>query len=165
ALISIDSSPVSMAPPRRTMLVAGVGQFSTGGWVSLRPVATQTLTTKRRWLGSKKFSTRSLVALSLTSWRSGGLSFVHMKMRIILFRRRLRLRLDVLARDAVVPIEIWQGHKVTKVKSPKKEHIIDLASQMEVHPALIAGRVRYERGRYNILSNLVGNGEFKKLFV
>ncbi|TVM10732.1 hypothetical protein DPQ33_18910 [Oceanidesulfovibrio indonesiensis] len=88
-----------------------------------------------------------------------------MKMRIILFRRRLRLRLDVLARDAVVPIEIWQGHKVTKVKSPKKEHIIDLASQMEVHPALIAGRVRYERGRYNILSNLVGNGEFKKLFV
>lgn len=72
---------------------------------------------------------------------------------------------NVLARDAVVPIEIWQGHKVTKVKSPKKEHIIDLASQMEVHPALIAGRVRYERGRYNILSNLVGNGEVKKLFV
>lgn len=71
---------------------------------------------------------------------------------------------NILARDAVVPFEIWQSHKVTKVKSPKKEHIVDLASQMEVHPALIAGRVRYERGRYNILSNLVGNGEVRKHF-
>jgi HTH-type transcriptional regulator/antitoxin HigA len=71
---------------------------------------------------------------------------------------------NILARDAVVPLEIWEEHKVTKIKTPKKELVIDLASRMEVHPALIAGRVRYERGRYDIFSSLVGNGEVRKLF-
>ena len=32
-------------------------------------------------------------SLSLTSWRSGGLSLVHMKMKITLFRRRPHLKL------------------------------------------------------------------------
>jgi HTH-type transcriptional regulator/antitoxin HigA len=71
---------------------------------------------------------------------------------------------NTLARDAVVPIDIWEDHKVTKLKTPKKEHIIELAHQMEVHPALIAGRIRYERGRYDIFSSLVGNGEVRKFF-
>jgi HTH-type transcriptional regulator / antitoxin HigA len=50
---------------------------------------------------------------------------------------------NILARDAVVPLEIWESHNITKIKNPKKEHVIALARQMEVH--LIAGRVRYER--------------------
>jgi len=72
---------------------------------------------------------------------------------------------NILARDAVVPIEIWKNHKITNVKHPNKEHVIDLASKMEVHPALIAGRVRYERKRYDILSGLVGNREVRKFFL
>jgi HTH-type transcriptional regulator/antitoxin HigA len=71
---------------------------------------------------------------------------------------------NILARDAVVPIEIWKNHKITYAKHPNKEHVIDLANKMEVHPALIAGRVRYERKRYDILSGLVGNREVRKLF-
>lgn len=71
---------------------------------------------------------------------------------------------NILARDAVVPLETWENHKITKVKHPKKDHVIGLASQMEVHPALIAGRVRYERKKYNIFSNLVGNRDVRKLF-
>ena len=72
---------------------------------------------------------------------------------------------NILARDAVVPIEIWENNKITNVKIPSKEHIIDFASKMEVHPALIAGRIRYERKRYDILSGLVGNREVRKFFL
>jgi HTH-type transcriptional regulator / antitoxin HigA len=72
---------------------------------------------------------------------------------------------NILARNAVVPLEIWESHKITKIKNPKKEHVIVLARQMEVHPALIAGRVRYERKNYSIFSNLVGNREVRKQFL
>lgn len=72
---------------------------------------------------------------------------------------------NLLARDAVVPIDVWESHKISKVRNPKKEHVINLANQMEIHPALVAGRVRYERKQYNIFSNLVGNREVRKLFV
>jgi HTH-type transcriptional regulator / antitoxin HigA len=71
---------------------------------------------------------------------------------------------NILARDAVVPMEVWEDHTLSKVKHPKKEHVLELSRQMEVNPALIAGRVRYERNKYNILSNLVGNGEVRKHF-
>lgn len=72
---------------------------------------------------------------------------------------------NVLARDAVVPFDVWKDHKITKVKHPKKDHVIDLANRMEVHPALIAGRLRYERKSYSVFSNLVGSREVRKHFV
>lgn len=72
---------------------------------------------------------------------------------------------NVLARDAVVPIEVWENHRIAKARHPKKEHVIGLANQMEVHPALIAGRVRYERRSYSIFSNLVGSREVRKQFL
>jgi len=72
---------------------------------------------------------------------------------------------NILARNAVVPIEIWKSSKITNVQHPNKEHVTDLASKMEVHPALIAGRVRYERNRYDILSGLVGHREVRKFFL
>ncbi len=72
---------------------------------------------------------------------------------------------NLLARDAVVPIDVWESHKISKVRNPKKEHVINLANQMEIHPALVAGRIRYERKQYNIFSSLIGNREVRKLFV
>lgn len=72
---------------------------------------------------------------------------------------------NILARDAVIPLDVWENHKINKFKNPDKEHIIDFANQMEIHPALIAGRIRYERKQYNIFSNLLGNREVRKLFV
>ena len=71
---------------------------------------------------------------------------------------------NVLARDAAIPLDVWESHQIFKLKRPKKNHVYSLASQMEIHPALVAGRIRYERGQYSILSNLVGNGEVRKLF-
>ena len=39
-----------------------------------------------------------------------------------------------------------------------------LAHRIGVHPAIVAGRVRYETGNYRLLSQLVGTGEVSRLF-
>ncbi|MFO7728215.1 MAG: ImmA/IrrE family metallo-endopeptidase [Desulfonatronovibrio sp.] len=71
---------------------------------------------------------------------------------------------NVLARDAAIPLAVWEDHKITKDKQPTKEQVFDLAIQLEIHPALVAGRFRYERKQYNIFSGLVGNREVRKIF-
>jgi HTH-type transcriptional regulator/antitoxin HigA len=71
---------------------------------------------------------------------------------------------DILARNAAIPLDVWENHMITKAKRPAKGHVLDLANQLEIHPALIAGRIRYERNQYNILSGLVGNREVRKFF-
>jgi HTH-type transcriptional regulator/antitoxin HigA len=60
---------------------------------------------------------------------------------------------------------LWASHAVAKAKRPTKKQVLELAHQMEIHPALVAGRIRYERGNYKLLSGLVGNGEVRKFFV
>ena len=42
--------------------------------------------------------------------------------------------------------------------------VIELAQKYEVHPAVIAGRVRYEQRNYRLLSQFVGSGEVRKQF-
>ena len=42
--------------------------------------------------------------------------------------------------------------------------VYDLALEAGLHPAVIAGRVRHERGNYRLLSQLVGNGEVRRQF-
>ena len=40
----------------------------------------------------------------------------------------------------------------------------DLANEIKVHPAIIAGKMRYEFNAYRLLNNLIGNKELRKLF-
>ena len=42
--------------------------------------------------------------------------------------------------------------------------VIELASQAGVHPAVVAGRVRYEEGNYRLLTQFVGAGQVRTLF-
>ena len=46
--------------------------------------------------------------------------------------------------------------------SPEK--VKEIANQMYIHPAIIAGRLRHHFDNFYILSNLIGNGEVRKLF-
>jgi HTH-type transcriptional regulator/antitoxin HigA len=39
------------------------------------------------------------------------------------------------------------------------------AQKIRVHPAIIAGRIRYERKNYRVFSNLVGQGEVRRLLL
>ncbi|MCY3994383.1 MAG: ImmA/IrrE family metallo-endopeptidase [Caldilineaceae bacterium] len=69
---------------------------------------------------------------------------------------------DRTARDALIPPEVWAF-------SPVQERatilaVYDLAREAGVHPAVVAGRVRHERGNYRLLSQLVGSGKVRVQF-
>jgi HTH-type transcriptional regulator/antitoxin HigA len=60
------------------------------------------------------------------------------------------------AAQIFIPDHVWNEHPARV--SGRKRDILDLADKLELHPAIIAGRVRYERNNFKILHNLVGHG-------
>ena len=69
---------------------------------------------------------------------------------------------DKLAREAFVPRSIWKRSDAFVLQT--QTAILDLAKQLSIHPAIIAGRIRYECGDYSRFTNLIGQGEVRKLF-
>ena len=69
---------------------------------------------------------------------------------------------DSLAQNALIPIEIWDKFKNSKLSSLDK--VYKIATEASVHPAVVAGRFRRETGNYRILSNHVGDGEVRRHF-
>lgn len=67
-----------------------------------------------------------------------------------------------LAREAFVPRLIWK--RSPAFLSPSRETVLQLASDLGIHPAIIAGRLRKETGNYKLLGELVGQGSVRVLF-
>ena len=40
--------------------------------------------------------------------------------------------------------------------------VLNLARALQVHPAIIAGKIRYEHQNYRLLSQFVGSGEVRR---
>ncbi len=60
------------------------------------------------------------------------------------------------AAQIFIPDKAWVKHPARH--SPNKKKVQELAEKLGLHPAIIAGRVRYERNNFKILNNLVGHG-------
>ena len=69
---------------------------------------------------------------------------------------------DGWAQDALIPPEVWEEDVLMVDPSPMA--VIAMASQAGVHPAIVAGRVRYLSGNYRFLSQFVGTGEVRRWF-
>jgi HTH-type transcriptional regulator/antitoxin HigA len=69
---------------------------------------------------------------------------------------------DEVASEALVPKRYWPQLEAAEV--PKAPDVLSLAAKLRVHPALIAGRIRFNRNNYRILSQLVGSGQVRRLF-
>lgn len=70
---------------------------------------------------------------------------------------------DQGARDALIPATEWQKSAVKTVHSP--ENAIALADKLRIHPAIVAGRVRFEKNNWHLLNGLLGaKGEVRKNF-
>jgi HTH-type transcriptional regulator/antitoxin HigA len=67
-----------------------------------------------------------------------------------------------LARDTLIPRVSWK--RSDAYLSPSKRAIDELARELKIHPAIIAGRIRRETGNYAVFSELVGHGEVRKHF-
>ncbi len=69
---------------------------------------------------------------------------------------------DRLAEEALIPNSAWEESDACHTPTPL--NVIALAQDLGVHPAIIAGRVRYQRGNYRLLSQFVGSGQVRKQF-
>lgn len=70
---------------------------------------------------------------------------------------------DEGAREALIPVTEWQ-HSAVK-DQPTVENVIALANKLRIHPAIVAGRVRYESNNWRILTGLLGTkGDVRKNF-
>ena len=69
---------------------------------------------------------------------------------------------DRLAQDALIPPEVWGEGGILAEPAPMA--VLSMAWEAQVHPAIIAGRVRYETGNYRLLSQFVGTGEVRWQF-
>lgn len=72
------------------------------------------------------------------------------------------LEADHIASDLLIPRETWQGNDAQVLGTP--EAVSRLAGELGIHPAIIAGAVRKERRNYQMLHNMVGSGQVRKLF-
>ena len=69
---------------------------------------------------------------------------------------------DEMARDGLIPKKVWDKKPFTD-KATATE-IYTLATKLKIHPAIIAGRIRYEQNNYRLLSRHVGNKQIRKYF-
>ncbi len=69
---------------------------------------------------------------------------------------------DAAAREALVPTSAWNESPARVLRSPEAAQ--HLAERLRIHPAIVAGRMRFEAKNYRILTQLVGSGEVQKLF-
>lgn len=69
---------------------------------------------------------------------------------------------DSTAGEALIPDEAWRKSPASRLRSP--EAIRQLADQLRIHPAIVAGRYRHERRTYRVLNQFVGHGQVRRLF-
>ncbi len=69
---------------------------------------------------------------------------------------------DEWAQEALIPGEEWDRSAIWL--EPATLNVIYLANSLAVHPAIVAGRLRYESGNYRLLSQLVGTGQVRRQF-
>ncbi len=74
----------------------------------------------------------------------------------------LEIAADQWAENALIPPRMWS--ESAAYFNPTPNAVLELAMEVGVHPAIVAGRVRYEENNYRLLSQFVGTGQVRKLF-
>lgn len=68
---------------------------------------------------------------------------------------------DRIARESLIPIE-YTTHDAFIVKT--EDTVMQLASELNIHPSIIAGRIRHDNNAWHILSNMVNKPSVRALF-
>lgn len=66
---------------------------------------------------------------------------------------------DEFTRKMLIPSEIWEEVSGELLKSNDETLLIKVADRLKIHPAIVAGRVRWETKDYRRFTSLVGHGE------
>ncbi len=70
---------------------------------------------------------------------------------------------DDLAREALIPSGLWSAHSV--LDNPTPGNVRSLAREAGVHPAVVAGRVRFELKDGRILTKLLGSKKVRSSLI
>lgn len=70
---------------------------------------------------------------------------------------------DEWAQEALIPSALWNEHPARH--SPSVQNVLSLARIADVHPAIVAGRIRHEMHNYRLLSQFVGAKEVRPLLM
>jgi HTH-type transcriptional regulator/antitoxin HigA len=69
---------------------------------------------------------------------------------------------DEMAREALIPSDEWRSSAASKLRSA--DAAIQLANRLKIHPAIVAGRIRFDRKNFRLLNHLVGAGQVQRMF-
>jgi len=69
---------------------------------------------------------------------------------------------DDLAIETMIPKSSWNRSPASIL--PSVEAAIKLAEELSIHPAIVAGRMRYKNKYFTYLSPIIGQGEVRMLF-
>jgi HTH-type transcriptional regulator/antitoxin HigA len=69
---------------------------------------------------------------------------------------------DEWAEEALIPKAIWETSIARLDPSPMA--VMNVANALQIHPAIVAGRIRHEQRNYRLLSQFVGTGEVRRHF-
>ncbi len=69
---------------------------------------------------------------------------------------------DQMAGDALIPKVQWTKSAASRLRTAEAAQ--RLASELGIHPAIVAGRIRYKYSSYQILKQLVGHRQVRRLF-
>ena len=75
---------------------------------------------------------------------------------------KIEIEADDLAREGLIPGKVWDDSLARFIHS--EELVTKLASDLEISPAIIAGRIRFDVNNFIIFNDLVGQGEVRKHF-
>lgn len=68
------------------------------------------------------------------------------------------------AQDALIPADVWQRAAPLLLPDPSERAVLEVAEELRISPAVVAGRIRWETQNYRILGSLVGAQEVRKQF-
>lgn len=69
----------------------------------------------------------------------------------------------IMAEEALIPSAEWKKSPVRMAANEKM--VATFAEKLEVTPAVVAGRIRFEQNNYRLLTQLMGQGEIRKHFM
>lgn len=69
---------------------------------------------------------------------------------------------DDIAQEALIPMEAWQASAVKHTYAATDA--LELAQQLNISPAIVAGRVRKEADNWRLLHTMLGKGVVKAMF-
>ena len=68
------------------------------------------------------------------------------------------------ASNALIPETLWEDHRENLLSRPTVAKVETFAEHLNIHSAIVAGRIRFEKGRFNLLPKIQNNGNLRERF-